>query len=166
MHVHRSRLFIVLFAFSIFPASISGSTVDGMEELDGSSTEDSGFMATHLNRVKRWLLTHSQHLNFFTVLVLASVSMHPPIYFTFCSSKWIMTVFTVSYNIFCFLGFNDQDLTITHCFDLIVGSKSFVWPRWNNVWTIWHSVLGILPGDLNRKGDHQNSYTGSEPRVS
>jgi hypothetical protein len=107
-------------------ASISGSTVDGMEELDGSSTEDSGFMATHLNRVKRWLLTHSQHLNFFTVLVLASVSMHPPIYFTFCSSKWIMTVFTVSYNIFCFLGFNDQDLTITHCFDLIVGSKSFV----------------------------------------
>ncbi|CAN6916252.1 unnamed protein product [Brassica oleracea] len=54
-------------------ASLSGSTVDGMEELEASSSEDSGFMAANLNRVKRWLLTHSQHLNFFTVFVLASV---------------------------------------------------------------------------------------------
>ena len=61
----------------MFPASLSGSTVDGMEELEASSSEDSGFMAANLNRVKRWLLTHSQHLNFFTVFVLASVSnMH------------------------------------------------------------------------------------------
>ncbi|KAJ0232747.1 Vacuole membrane protein KMS1 [Hirschfeldia incana] len=52
-------------------ASLSG---DGMEELEeASSSEDSGFMAANLNRVKRWLLTHTQHLNFFTVLVLASV---------------------------------------------------------------------------------------------
>uniref|UniRef100_M4FF34 Vacuole membrane protein KMS1 n=2 Tax=Brassica campestris TaxID=3711 RepID=M4FF34_BRACM len=54
-------------------ASISGSTVDGMEELDASPSEDSGVMARFLNRIKRWLLTHTQHLNFFTVLVLASV---------------------------------------------------------------------------------------------
>ncbi|KAF8079867.1 hypothetical protein N665_0996s0021 [Sinapis alba] len=55
-------------------ASISGSTVDGIQELDdASSSEDTGFMATYLNRIKRWLLTHCQHLNFFTVLVLASV---------------------------------------------------------------------------------------------
>ena len=61
----------------MFPARLSGSTVDGMEELEASSSEDSGFMAANLNRVKRWLLTHSQHLNFFTVFVLASVSnMH------------------------------------------------------------------------------------------
>ncbi|KAF8080004.1 hypothetical protein N665_0982s0006 [Sinapis alba] len=52
-------------------ASLSGSTVDEMEELEASSSEDRGFMAANLNRVKRWLLTHSQHLNFFTVLVLA-----------------------------------------------------------------------------------------------
>ncbi|KAJ4881215.1 Vacuole membrane protein KMS1 [Raphanus sativus] len=51
-------------------ASISGGTV---EELDASPSEDSGFMAKFLNRIKRWLLTHSQHLNFFTVFVLASV---------------------------------------------------------------------------------------------
>ncbi|KAF3570050.1 hypothetical protein F2Q69_00059898 [Brassica cretica] len=54
-------------------ASISGSTVDGMEELDASPSEVSGVMARFLNRIKLWLLTHSQHLNFFTVLVLASV---------------------------------------------------------------------------------------------
>lgn len=46
-----------------------------MEELDASPSEDSGFMAKFLNRIKRWLLTHSQHLNFFTVFVLASVSI-------------------------------------------------------------------------------------------
>ena len=45
-----------------------------MEELDASPSEDSGVMARFLNRIKRWLLTHTQHLNFFTVLVLASVS--------------------------------------------------------------------------------------------
>ncbi|OMP12058.1 SNARE associated Golgi protein [Corchorus olitorius] len=54
-------------------ASISGSKVDAMEEFDASSSEDSGIIATHLNHIKRWLLTHSQHLNFFTILVLASV---------------------------------------------------------------------------------------------
>ncbi|OMO61197.1 SNARE associated Golgi protein family [Corchorus capsularis] len=54
-------------------ASISGSKVDAMEEFDASSSEDSGIIATHLNQIKRWLLTHSQHLNFFTILVLASV---------------------------------------------------------------------------------------------
>ncbi|GLT99665.1 hypothetical protein SLE2022_170890 [Rubroshorea leprosula] len=52
-------------------ASISGSKVDAVQELD--STEDNGFIATHLKEIKRWLLTHSQYLNFFTILVLASV---------------------------------------------------------------------------------------------
>ncbi|KAK1591603.1 hypothetical protein Q3G72_010229 [Acer saccharum] len=53
-------------------ASLSGSKVDTMDELDDSSTEN-GVIATNLNKIKRWLLTHSQHLNFFTILVLASV---------------------------------------------------------------------------------------------
>ncbi|ONI26229.1 hypothetical protein PRUPE_1G011300 [Prunus persica] len=54
-------------------ASLSGDKVDGMEELDAPSDEGTGFIATHLNRVKRWLLSHSQQFNFFTILVLASV---------------------------------------------------------------------------------------------
>ncbi|XP_050218633.1 vacuole membrane protein KMS1 [Mercurialis annua] len=54
-------------------ASLSGSKVDAMEELNTSSSEDSGFIASHLNAIKRWLLSHSQHLNFITILVLASV---------------------------------------------------------------------------------------------
>ncbi|KAL5785511.1 hypothetical protein ACOSQ2_007903 [Xanthoceras sorbifolium] len=53
-------------------ASLSGSKFDAMDELDDSSTEN-GAITTHLNQIKRWLLTHSQHLNFFTILVLASV---------------------------------------------------------------------------------------------
>ncbi|XP_020216617.1 vacuole membrane protein KMS1 [Cajanus cajan] len=47
-------------------ASLSGGRVDAMEELD---SEDKGV----LNRIKCWFLSHSQHLNFLTILVLASV---------------------------------------------------------------------------------------------
>ncbi|PON80110.1 SNARE associated Golgi protein [Parasponia andersonii] len=54
-------------------ASISGDKLDAMEELDDSSDDDNGFVATHLNQIKRWLLSHAQHLNFVTILVLASV---------------------------------------------------------------------------------------------
>ncbi|XP_065863330.1 vacuole membrane protein KMS1 [Euphorbia lathyris] len=54
-------------------ASLSGSTMEEMEELNVSPSEDSGTIATHLNRIKRWLLSHSQHLNFVTILLLASV---------------------------------------------------------------------------------------------
>ncbi|XP_041000840.1 vacuole membrane protein KMS1-like [Juglans microcarpa x Juglans regia] len=54
-------------------ASISGSKLEAMQELDASPTEGKGFIASRLNQIKHWLLSHSQHLNFFTILVLASV---------------------------------------------------------------------------------------------
>lgn len=53
----------------------SGNRLDAVEEqLNTSSEEDSGFLAGYLKRIKRWLFLHSQHLNFITILVLASVS--------------------------------------------------------------------------------------------
>ncbi|KAF8401690.1 hypothetical protein HHK36_012636 [Tetracentron sinense] len=54
-------------------ALMSGGKLDAMEELNASSTADNGFMANHLKQIKCWFLSHSQHLNFFTILVLASV---------------------------------------------------------------------------------------------
>lgn len=54
-------------------ASMSGNKLEAMEELDASSTEGRGVIATRLSQMKCWLLSHSQHLNFFTILVLASV---------------------------------------------------------------------------------------------
>ncbi|KAE8718360.1 Vacuole membrane protein KMS2 [Hibiscus syriacus] len=54
-------------------ASLSGSNFNAMEELDASSSENNGVIATRLNQIKRWLLSHSKHMNFFTILVLASV---------------------------------------------------------------------------------------------
>ncbi|KAL6535312.1 meiotic spindle pole body protein Kms1 [Orobanche minor] len=50
-------------------ASLSGGKVNTMEELDVSSRKDVGFISS----IKRWLLSHAQYLNFFTILVLASV---------------------------------------------------------------------------------------------
>nr|XP_043629182.1 vacuole membrane protein KMS1-like [Erigeron canadensis] len=52
-------------------ASISGDKIDAAEELDESSSENG--VASNLNHMKRWLLSHAQYLNFFTILVLASV---------------------------------------------------------------------------------------------
>lgn len=40
------------------------------------------------------------------------------------------------------------------------GAKSSVWPSWDNVWTIWHSFLGVLFCNFDRKSNHQNSYSG------
>ncbi|KAJ1423793.1 SNARE associated Golgi protein [Sesbania bispinosa] len=51
-------------------ARLSGSKLDAMEELD---TENKGIMASNLNQIKRWFLSHTQHLNFFTIMALASV---------------------------------------------------------------------------------------------
>ncbi|KAK6130280.1 hypothetical protein DH2020_035993 [Rehmannia glutinosa] len=54
-------------------ARLSGGTVDAMEELDVSSTEDDGFVSAQLIKIKRWFLSHAQYLNFVTILILASV---------------------------------------------------------------------------------------------
>ncbi|XP_042511898.1 vacuole membrane protein KMS1-like [Macadamia integrifolia] len=54
-------------------ARASGSKVDAMEDLGSSSAGNNGVIANHLDQIKRWLLSHSQHLNFFTILILASV---------------------------------------------------------------------------------------------
>ena len=62
---------------SLYAARMSGSNLDAMEELDASSDGDSGIVAARLKAIKHWLLNHSQHLNFFTILVLASVSAMP-----------------------------------------------------------------------------------------
>ncbi|XP_072989239.1 vacuole membrane protein KMS1-like [Typha latifolia] len=50
-------------------ARLSGNRLEAMEELNAASSEEDGF----ISRMKRWLLSHSQHINFFTILVLASV---------------------------------------------------------------------------------------------
>lgn len=53
-------------------ASISGDKMDGTEELEPENNINGG-VASNLNHMKRWFLSHAQYLNFFTILVLASV---------------------------------------------------------------------------------------------
>ena len=59
---------------SLYAASLSGEKMD-LEELDTSLSKDEGRIATLLNKFKRWFLSHAQYLNFFTILLLASVSL-------------------------------------------------------------------------------------------
>ncbi|KAG5626150.1 hypothetical protein H5410_011368 [Solanum commersonii] len=54
-------------------ASISGREGELVEDLDSASKEDSGIISNHLKQIKKWLLSNRQYLNFFTILVLASV---------------------------------------------------------------------------------------------
>ncbi|KAI4311271.1 hypothetical protein MLD38_036177 [Melastoma candidum] len=55
----------------MFAARISGS--NALDELDVSTTEDIGVVSRKLTQIKFWFLSHAQHLNFITVLLLASV---------------------------------------------------------------------------------------------
>lgn len=57
---------------------MSGEKLEVMKDLDSSSTEDSGIVSNRLNRIKLWLLSHTQYLNFLTILVLASVIFFSP----------------------------------------------------------------------------------------
>eukprot|EP01018_Ginkgo_biloba_P032628 Gb_29333 [translate_table: standard] len=54
-------------------AHLSGKKLEALEELDTSVDEGSGFVSVWLMRLKRWTISKSQHLNFFAILVLASV---------------------------------------------------------------------------------------------
>ncbi|XP_006838257.2 vacuole membrane protein KMS1 isoform X1 [Amborella trichopoda] len=58
-------------------AHMSGSKLEAMEELDkeldASSKGHDGIISAYLTKIKRRLLSHAQHLNFFSILVLASV---------------------------------------------------------------------------------------------
>ncbi|KAJ3687058.1 hypothetical protein LUZ61_016222 [Rhynchospora tenuis] len=55
-------------------ASLSGSKIEGMEEFDMSSSSKEGSgLSAKLDQAKRWLFSHSQRLNFGTILILASV---------------------------------------------------------------------------------------------
>lgn len=55
-------------------ASLSGSKIEAMEEFDVSTSKEGGSgLSAKLDQAKRWLFSHSQHLNFFTILILASV---------------------------------------------------------------------------------------------
>ncbi|XP_015875210.3 vacuole membrane protein KMS1-like isoform X2 [Ziziphus jujuba] len=54
-------------------AHISGNKLEAVKELDSSPAEASGIVANHLHQIKLWLLSHSQYLNFISILVLASV---------------------------------------------------------------------------------------------
>lgn len=50
-----------------------------MEELETCGGDGTGFIGRRVNQIKGWLLSHSQYLNFFTILVLASVMLLMPL---------------------------------------------------------------------------------------
>lgn len=91
--------FIVLYLITYFGGSVaarkSENKKDIIEEFDDSSS-DKKFITVFLKRTKHWLLSHSQHLNFFTILLLASVGYSTHMHFYINSSS---NFFNSSYHI-------------------------------------------------------------------
>jgi hypothetical protein len=92
-------------------ARLSGSESKAVQELDPATSKEDGPVASSLNRTKRWLLSHSQHLNFFSILILASVGLLSSIlcyqvlqcgYFTPVIYDIWLCVFTI--DLFCTFG--------------------------------------------------------------
>ncbi|XP_031398642.1 vacuole membrane protein KMS1-like [Punica granatum] len=54
-------------------ARLSGNDLETMEQLNDSSSKDGGIISSHLRQIQNWFLSHSEHLNFRTILALASV---------------------------------------------------------------------------------------------
>ncbi|XP_008804338.2 vacuole membrane protein KMS1-like isoform X2 [Phoenix dactylifera] len=54
-------------------AHLSASNLETMEDLGAASSNGDGFISASLKKIKCWLVSRLQHLNFFTILVLASV---------------------------------------------------------------------------------------------
>lgn len=93
-------------------ACIPGSKAEVMEDLDSSAKEDSGFMGSHLKQIKQWLLSHSQHLNFFTILVLALVIIVIVVLFVLVVQKRSSWKCYFHFLCFCWMLFPILDL---HC---------------------------------------------------
>ncbi|KAJ3698849.1 hypothetical protein LUZ61_002554 [Rhynchospora tenuis] len=54
-------------------ARLSGTRFESIEGLDRESPNEVGLFSSFFKRMKHWLLSQSQHLNFSTILILASV---------------------------------------------------------------------------------------------
>ncbi|CAA6667312.1 unnamed protein product [Spirodela intermedia] len=59
--------------FSFFNYKPVWRPIGSVEELNTPSSDDDGLTSALLNRIKHQILAHAQHLNFFTILLLASV---------------------------------------------------------------------------------------------
>ena len=63
-----------------YAASISDDKSAELEE-SSNSTGDHNGSSSNMDKMKSWFLSHSQYLNFFTILLLASVSFDPLVCF-------------------------------------------------------------------------------------
>lgn len=144
--------------------------MNAIEEIDASPAKDNGFICARLNQIKHWFLSHAQYLNFFTILVLASVSsifLHPIFgcdslqlahnckwyYFGLCYSQLLHTCI-----IFPGIFLSSTDYVVD--WKIFLGAKSFVWSSRSNVWTIWDSFLGVFSSNGDWESTLKNSHTG------
>ncbi|PWA62536.1 SNARE associated Golgi protein [Artemisia annua] len=90
-------------------ASISGAKSDELEEFSNSMGDHNG-SSSNMDKMKRWFLSHSQYLNFFTILLLASELNHDSI-IPCRGGKWAGSTRLRNWQIL---------ITLDHCFLLLI----------------------------------------------
>lgn len=121
-------------------ASLSGSRLDTVEELDTASSNDDGLISSLLKKTKRWLLSHAQHLNFFTILLLASVP-NP----LFDLAGIMCGQFGIPFWKFFFATLTGKAIIKTHIQTIFIislcNNQLLEWVETELIW-----MLGLIPG--------------------
>lgn len=140
-------------------ASFSGGEGDEIEELDGASS--------NTNQLKRWFLSHAQYLNFFTILLLASVPN--PLFDLagimcgqFGIPFWKFFMATVIGK--SFMKANIQTIFII----LICNNQLLDWIETELIWTLSFipGVASVLPGIVAKLHALKDKYMAAPPTES
>ncbi|KAM0071115.1 hypothetical protein Hdeb2414_s0001g00021151 [Helianthus debilis subsp. tardiflorus] len=144
-------------------ASISGGKADELEELNG----DNNGVSSHMNQLKRWFLSHAQYLNFFTILLLASVP-NP----LFDLAGIMCGQFGIPFWEFFFATVIGKAIIKAHIQTVFVisvcNNQLLNWIESELIWTLSFipGVASVLPGIVAKLHALKNKYMAAPPAKS
>ncbi|KAI3815512.1 hypothetical protein L1987_15183 [Smallanthus sonchifolius] len=147
-------------------ASISGGKADELEELN-SSTGDHNGVHSNMDRLKRWFLSHAQYLNFFTILLLASVP-NP----LFDLAGIMCGQFRIPFWEFFFATVLGKAIIKAHIQTVFVisvcNNQLLNWIESELIWTLSFipGVASVLPGIVAKLHALKNKYMAAPPPES
>ncbi|XP_074292232.1 vacuole membrane protein KMS1-like [Silene latifolia] len=148
-------------------ASLSGSKLDPVEDLDASSTENKGAIGRRLKKMETWLLSHSQYLNFWAILLLASIP-NP----LFDLAGIMCGQFGIPFWQFFFATLFGKAIIKTHIQTVFIisvcNNQLLDWVENELIWVLSHipGVASVLPKLIAKLHDAKDKYLVAAPPVS
>ncbi|KAL8257539.1 hypothetical protein R6Q59_029580 [Mikania micrantha] len=147
-------------------ASISGGKADELEELTSSIGDHNG-VSSKMDQLKRWFLSHAQYLNFFTILLLASVP-NP----LFDLAGIMCGQFRIPFWEFFFATVIGKAIIKAHIQTVFVisvcNNQLLNWIESELIWTLSFipGVASVLPGIVTKLHALKNKYMAAPPPKS